>query len=56
MHILNTEYFGTIMIPMDSHNTLEEESEHFTYIKLEAKGEILNSFLFFSKKRFFFSV
>ncbi|VDI31941.1 collagen beta-1,O-galactosyltransferase [Mytilus galloprovincialis] len=37
MHILNTEYFGTVMIPLDEHNTLQDESDQFTYIKLEAR-------------------
>lgn len=35
MHILNTEYFGHIMIPLDGKNTLEDEVEQFLHIKLE---------------------
>lgn len=36
MHIMNTEYFGIVMVPLESHNTLEQESQHFDFILLEA--------------------
>ncbi|OWF49716.1 procollagen galactosyltransferase 1-like isoform X2 [Mizuhopecten yessoensis] len=35
MYVLNTEYFGKVMIPLDYYNTLRDESDHFTFIKLE---------------------
>ena len=39
MHILNTDFFGHIMIPLDGKNTLEDEVEQFIHIKLEMLGE-----------------
>ncbi|XP_033732543.1 procollagen galactosyltransferase 1-like isoform X2 [Pecten maximus] len=36
LYVLNTEYFGKVMIPLDYFHTLQEEVDHFTYIKLEA--------------------
>ncbi|XP_069121239.1 procollagen galactosyltransferase 1-like isoform X1 [Argopecten irradians] len=36
MYVLNTEYFGKVLIPLDYYHTLQEERDHFTYVKLEA--------------------
>lgn len=36
MHIMNSEYFGIVMVPLEKHNTLEQESEHFDYVRLKA--------------------
>ncbi|KAL5012579.1 hypothetical protein ScPMuIL_011130 [Solemya velum] len=36
MHILNTEYFGQVLIPMGTHNTLTDDVEQFHYVQLEA--------------------
>lgn len=43
MHIMNTEYFGIVMVPLESHNTLEQESQHFDFIRLEAIGKTFPS-------------
>lgn len=48
MHIMNTEYFGIVMVPLESHNTLEQESQHFDFIRLEAIGKTFLSFVLFS--------
>ena len=45
MHIMNTEYFGIVMVPLESHNTLEQEREHFDFIRLEAIGNNLHFIL-----------
>lgn len=45
MHIMNTEYFGIVMVPLESHNTLEQESQHFDFILLEAIGKTFLSFV-----------
>lgn len=39
MHVINTEYFGKVMIPLDRHYSLKEEKEQFDHVKLEAMGE-----------------
>uniref|UniRef100_A0A2C9KWA3 Glycosyl transferase family 25 domain-containing protein n=1 Tax=Biomphalaria glabrata TaxID=6526 RepID=A0A2C9KWA3_BIOGL len=39
MHILNTEYFGKVMMPLDKRFTLADESAQFDYVKLEAMVE-----------------
>ncbi|CAL1530548.1 unnamed protein product [Lymnaea stagnalis] len=39
MHVINTEYIGKLMIPLDKRYTLEEESDQFEYVKLEAMVE-----------------
>ena len=56
MHIMNTEYFGIVMVPLESHNTLEQEREHFDFIRLEAIGNslhfILNNYVEYLKERF----
>ncbi|XP_061163842.1 procollagen galactosyltransferase 1-like isoform X2 [Saccostrea echinata] len=46
MHIMNSEYFGIVMVPLEKHNTLEQESEHFDYIRLMAivdRAELIKS-------------
>ncbi|XP_052823543.1 procollagen galactosyltransferase 1 [Octopus bimaculoides] len=35
MHIINTEFFGHLMVPLESKDTLEDEIEQFLHIKLE---------------------
>lgn len=47
MHIMNTEYFGIVMVPLESHNTLEQESQHFDFIRLEAIGKTFPSLFCF---------
>ncbi|XP_059143528.1 glycosyltransferase 25 family member-like [Physella acuta] len=39
MHVINTEYFGKVMIPLDKHYSLKEEKEQFDHVKLEAMVE-----------------
>ncbi|XP_076436373.1 procollagen galactosyltransferase 2-like [Babylonia areolata] len=36
MHVVNTEYFGKVMIPLDHKYTLKDEIEQFDYVRLEA--------------------
>ncbi|CAG5120986.1 unnamed protein product, partial [Candidula unifasciata] len=36
MYVINTEYFGKVMIPLDKRHTLKDEREQFDYVKLEA--------------------
>lgn len=36
MHVVNTEYFGKLMIPLDHKYTLKEDMEQFDYVRLEA--------------------
>ncbi|KAK3088467.1 hypothetical protein FSP39_019538 [Pinctada imbricata] len=36
MHVINSEYFGIIMVPLDDFNTIEDEAEQFVFAKLEA--------------------
>ncbi|XP_048774539.1 procollagen galactosyltransferase 1-like isoform X2 [Ostrea edulis] len=36
MHIMNSEYFGIVMVPLEKHNTLEQEGQHFDFVRLEA--------------------
>lgn len=38
MHIMNSEYFGIVMVPLEKHNTLEQEGQHFDFVRLEAIG------------------
>ena len=42
MHILNTEFFGYVPLPMEAHNTVNEEAEQFIHIKTESIGESHN--------------
>ncbi|KAH9500757.1 Procollagen galactosyltransferase 1 [Bulinus truncatus] len=39
MHVMNTEYFGKVMLPLDKRYNLADESEQFDYVKLEAMIE-----------------
>ncbi|KAK7094496.1 procollagen galactosyltransferase 1-like [Littorina saxatilis] len=36
MHVLNTEYFGKLMVPLDHQYSLKDEKEQFDYVRLEA--------------------
>ncbi|XP_064616989.1 procollagen galactosyltransferase 1-like [Liolophura sinensis] len=36
MHLLNTDYFGHVMIPLQPGTTLQDEIEGFTHVKAEA--------------------
>ena len=38
MHVLNTEFFGYLPLPMEAHNTVSEEAEQFVHIKTESIG------------------
>ena len=38
MHVLNTEYFGKVMVPLDHTFSLQDEVEQFEYVRLEANG------------------
>ena len=44
MHVLNTEYFGQVMIPLDWHHNIHLEEEQFLYMRNEALGKTLSSF------------
>lgn len=35
MHILNRDFYGYMLVPMEAHNTLEEENAQFIHLKLE---------------------
>ena len=35
LHILNTDFYGYISVPMQDSNTLEQEREQFTHMKIE---------------------
>ena len=39
MYVTNTDYFGTVMVPLEYFNTLEDEADQFTYVRLEAMGK-----------------
>lgn len=34
-HIMNQDFYGYMLIPMEEHNTLEDEQEQFMHLKLE---------------------
>ncbi|ESO96194.1 hypothetical protein LOTGIDRAFT_231876 [Lottia gigantea] len=36
MFVLNTQYFGKVMVPLDWQYSLSDERDQFTYVKLEA--------------------
>ncbi|XP_046336302.1 inactive glycosyltransferase 25 family member 3-like [Haliotis rufescens] len=38
-HVMNSEYFGTVQVPMDESYSLEFEKDQFTHTKLEAMVE-----------------
>ena len=38
MYVLNSDFYGYMQIPMESHNTLEDEREQFLHLCLEAIG------------------
>jgi hypothetical protein len=38
MYILNTEYFGHVMVPLDEYHTLFIEDEQFTLLRMEMLG------------------
>ena len=35
MFLLNTDYFGSMLTPMESQNTVEQENDQFIHLKLE---------------------
>ncbi|GFO17746.1 glycosyltransferase 25 family member 1 [Plakobranchus ocellatus] len=39
MHVINTEYFGKLMVPLDKAVPLEYDHQQFDYVKLEAMVE-----------------
>ena len=39
MHITNRNFYGFMLMPMEDHNTIEEEREQFIHLKLENIGE-----------------
>ncbi|RUS76958.1 hypothetical protein EGW08_015278 [Elysia chlorotica] len=39
MHVINSEYFGRVMLPLNEKFTLEHDQSHFDYIKLESMVE-----------------
>ena len=51
MHVLNTEYFGQVMLPLDWHHNLQLEDQQFSYMRNEAlgKGRIQKLILVFLK-------
>ena len=36
LHVLNTDFYGFMPVPMESHNSLAQEKEQFTHIVLES--------------------
>ena len=40
MHVLNTEYFGQVMLPLDWHHNLHLEEQQFSYMRNEALGNV----------------
>jgi collagen beta-1,O-galactosyltransferase len=38
MYILNDDLYGYMLIPMEEHNTLDEEHEQFIHLRMEAIG------------------
>ena len=42
MHVLNTEYFGQVMIPLDWHHNIHLEEEQFLYMRNEALGKTIS--------------
>lgn len=38
MHIMNTEYFGQLMVPLESYHSLSIEKEQFIYMLIETLG------------------
>ena len=41
MHVLNSDYFGQVMIPLDWHHNIHLEEEQFLYMRNEALGIIV---------------
>ena len=39
LHILNEELYGFMMVPMESHNTVTQDAEQFTHMKVQCIGE-----------------
>lgn len=35
MHIMNRDFYGYMLVPMEPHNSLEQETEQFIHLKLE---------------------
>ena len=40
MHVLNTVYFGQVMLPLDWHHNLHLEEQQFSYMRNEALGKV----------------
>lgn len=40
MHVINSRYYGKVMQPLSKENTLEDEDDHFTHVKMEAMGRL----------------
>lgn len=40
MHVLNNEYFGKVMIPLDSKYSLQDDWDQFDHVRLEANGRL----------------
>ena len=38
MYVLNEYVYGVMMMPMEEHNSLEQEQEQFIHVKLERIG------------------
>lgn len=47
MHILNTDFFGYMLMPMESENTIEDEKEQFLHLKLENISELFSLVSFY---------
>ena len=44
MHVLNTEYFGQVMMPFYWNHSLQLEEEQFLYMRNEALGKLKYDF------------
>ena len=44
MHILNMDFYGFLPVPLQEHNTLEQEAEQFAHIKIENISTVSFSF------------
>ena len=39
MHILNNDYYGHMLVPMEPSHILQDEIDQFIFLKLEAMGK-----------------
>ena len=44
MHILNMDFYGFLPVPLQEHDTLEQEAEQFAHIKIENISTVSFSF------------